>query len=936
LESAVKARVLAVMLAVGLLAATGLVGGQALAQGKGPTLKSLVRQAKALPRAGVPKAKKRRLVRVVRHAGRVAKKRPCVAVRDLNRFRRILGTVKVKGGRRARNRVAAIGPASLTVSRKLLARKGTKRCGGGVKPSTRNNTSTRLLESDENGMRLRIDLPEVKFVPRTGGGQTWSELKLPNTDTPSAPGTPGIPVASSSFGIPDGATLDVDLGKTQSVTLKGVDVFPAQPDVVDQSPNEPRPNFFEPPFEDAPFTMNKKAYDTDSFVPARPADADALGAFRDLNIGGLQIPAAQYNASNGTLKILKTVNVTVNFNGGPHTFSSELNSPWEKPMRDIASSLLNGRVIFAREFFIHRRCGEEMMVITNPATRAAADQFADGKRAQGMRTTVFETGTGTGQIGTTAAAIQTFIRGRLNRLLCIHPSYVTIMGDDDLVPTFAGINGIPSDLPYSMRNDTDELPDVAVGRFIGNDQAAIATAVTKVLNYENSPPAGPMLGRATLAAQFQDDNLDGTENRTFITFAETVRRGLVQRGVAVDRIYDDSPTATPQRFNDGSALPNALLKPGFAWDGDGADVTAAWNEGRFLMVHRDHGWSDGWGHPGYTTTNVQALTNGALLPVVMSINCSSAAYDYDETSFVGESLVKPNGGSVGAFGDTRDSPSWHNTQIALGFVDGLLPSVLPSEGPANKQRVGNALITGKLRLAGLSPPASDGSTRNELYLWHYFGDPSMQMWGGGVSPLQFILEQFRATYRQVPQPGDGPPYEVNVTLPNSLQGQSISLLRNGEVIGKAIVGDGVATIPAAFGDGSVKPGELEVALDADGAAPIKVPVTEVPKGTTSMTQTCPEDTSWNDSATVSGTLSGAEAGATVTVTWTRPDGRGSFDRAVTTDSQGNWTDTIDTGDDFDPGAGGNGGTWQVRASYAGDAAYAPSSTENCSFFESGS
>ena len=94
------------------------------------------------------------------------------------------------------------------------------------------------------------------------------------------------------------------------------------------------------------------------------------------------------------------------------------------------------------------------------------------------------------------------------------------------------------------------------------------------------------------------------------------------------------------------------------------------------------------------------------------------------------------------FGDTRNSPSWHNSQIGLGFVDALLPSVLPSEGPASKQRMGDALVHGKLRLAGLAPPSGpgivggDGNTRNELYLWHYFGDPTMQMWGGGHAAVR--------------------------------------------------------------------------------------------------------------------------------------------------------------------------------------------------------
>ena len=70
--------------------------------------------------------------------------------------------------------------------------------------------------------------------------------------------------------------------------------------------------------------------------------------------------------------------------------------------------------------------------------------------------------------------------------------------------------------------------------------------------------------------------------------------------------------------------------------------------------------------------------------MVLSINCSSGAYDYDETSFARQALVNADGGAVGVFGDTRDSPSWHNSQIALGFVDALLPSVLPGRGPGDR------------------------------------------------------------------------------------------------------------------------------------------------------------------------------------------------------------------------------------------------------------
>ena len=354
-----------------------------------------------------------------------------------------------------------------------------------------------------------------------------------------------------------------------------------------------------------------------------------------------------------------------------------------------------------------------------------------------------------------------------------------------------------------------------------------------------------------------------------------------------------------------------------------------------MVVHRDHGWSDGWGTPGYGTADVQALTNANRLPVVLSINCSSGAYDYDETSFAGEALVKPDGGAVGVFGDTRDSPSTANTQMSLGFVDALLPSVLPLEGPATKQRTGDALNHGKMRLNGISP-LPNGTTRQEFYLWHYYGDPSMQMWGGGNAPIVLNPALVQATYKPGPiSIPDPPPYLVEVNLgqlPGQFAGQPISLLQNGQVIGKTFLGaDGTAAIPAAFGDGSVKPGELEVAFEPDGGQPIKVPVSGVPApapASTTLTQSCPETVvipNLVGTMTVTGNLGGAPAGSTVAVKFDGVDITTTRTATVnaTTDASGNWTASLQvTRPDL--------GTWEVRSSYAGAAGYLPSSAGPCS------
>jgi len=811
-----------------------------LPHGAKKALKALVKKTGKVPRNALqPTSRPRvgKLLKLSRSAQSHAAKQTCTSVKALASYRKTMQSTKALRKPKKRfgktlDRLAALSSLSSKASLLLLSSKKTKKCGGGVPMSTLNESRTTVLESNGEHLKVAVDLPKVTFTPQTEGKKTYTELGAPNTVTPGKPGEPGIPAVDDLFGVPDGAQVSVDVAESKSVKLDNVQLYPAQPDAVD---DVQAPDFGSPPFT-APFVppiQIKGSY------PSKPADGSVLGTSRDTVIGRAGISTGQYTPKSDTLKIFTRVVLDIRFLGGSHGFGGEICSPWELSASRLVGSLLNATLIHSFCHWVPWRCGEELLVITNHSTAAEAATYANARRIDGFRTSVYETGTGRGQIGTTAAQIQTFIRSHVNSTICIRPSYVTLMGDDKLVPTFVGTDGIPTDNPYSTKNDSDELPDVAVGRILGNDASQVASFVAKLNHYQDSPPSGAMLNHATIAAQFQDVDdssaNDGQEARTFIQFAETARSGMLHKFISVDRIYKDNPTTTPTKFNDGTNLPSSLLKPTFAWDGDAADISAAWNEGRFLIIHRDHGWSDGWGDPGYTTANVNALTNdNDHLPVLMSVNCASAQYDTDDDSFVQTAVDKPTGGAVAAFGDTRNSPSWHNSQIALGFVDGLLPWTLSGEGPATKQRLGDALINGKLRLAGLAPPP-DGGTVSELHLWHLFGDPTMQMYGGDRDLIHLDPKQFQVLYQPLPQPDPGdPPYQVLVTLPFSLAGQPFSLVtRDGnavvqDVVGKAI-GDGSVhlTIPAEFDD--TTPQNLSLVVNVDDAAPLEIPV-PIPPG----------------------------------------------------------------------------------------------------------
>jgi hypothetical protein len=931
-----RPRLVAVLACAGALLLLVAGGGETFAAKK-PTAKSalrtLVKQTGKLPASAAPAAKRRALTRLARHARRSAKRRPCAAVRDLARFRRVVRGIRVKTGsrklRRAGQRLGALNPASLTASRLLLGSSRTRRCGGGLGATTSDAPKVRVVASDSRRLRVRVTLPELHFAARQAQGRTWTELGLRTSDAPGPPGTPGIPVVSDFFAVPDGARMRLKTNDVDRVVVDGVDVFPAQPDAVDDVTAPP--DFHAPPFASAPFQLNRRAYSRDTAFPAKPADVDSLGRMRDLRLGAFQIAAAQYNPDSGRLAIVRSVDLTVTFTGGSHRFSDELSSPWEQGQRRLADGLLNsGAIRISPDRIFPWRCGEEMMVITNPATLTQANTFANARNAAGIRTRVFQTGDAPGFIGTTPSAIQTFIRSHVNDTACIRPGYVAILGDDELVPTFPGIGGIESDLEYSLANGSDEMSDIAVGRITGNTTAQVGTAINKIIAYENSPPGGEWLQRATIAAEFQDDEApDQNEDRTFILFAEVLRNGLRAPFVGADRIYATYPPGAvdPLGYRSGEPLPAELRKPGFAWDGDTADIAEDWNEGRFMMVHRDHGWPEGWDNPRFSSDDVAATTNGAELPVVLSINCSSGAFQDTDNSFVGAALANPNGGAVGAFGDTEVSPTDQNTQIALGFADALIPRILPSEGPATRQRAGDALMHGKVRLSGIWPPSGpgitggDGGTRAELYLWHWFGDPTMQMWGGEPpeipDPGRFEAEFVREIG---PQPPDPPPYWVTLTLPAEFNGQVFSILRNGEVIGKAIADGGRANIPATLADGTDSPGQLEVAFEADGSRPARIDVrNEPPRRATSITQACSGGSMAKDPIVVDGSLSGAPAGSVVTVTYQHEQGRTETVQD-TTDAQGNFKTSLVTN---------QAGNWTMTARYAGNDEYEPSEGTAC-------
>lgn len=645
-------------------------------------------------------------------------------------------------------------------------------------------------DGDTEGLATRFDFGAMNFQSiKLGDGSVRIGLLLPAVQKFSGtPGAPDIPTIRRIFAAPPGAVIEFGFDPVIAETVK-TNLMPGQIDPLDQEPIFP-PYPDAELFADRPFIQDEDIYGTGRAWPPNPCIIQPLGPCRGLELYQIEVFGGQYNPISGELNLFESVDVNIEFLNGPAGFLPESAfNPFESRRDVYVGSIINAGIVEKSPpvFTLPPELiGEEFMIMTHPNFREAADALAQWKRQKGITTNVYECGTGSGIAGRiTAAQIKTFIDNHYDTTI-IKPTYILLLGDSEFISPFLrdrysnnldDDSTIGTDWPYAIRTYPGQefptyVPTFAIGRIPVDTLAQANVVVNKIINYEKNPPgttqSDPFYKNILFAAQFQCCRTDvllpgnvvfpGLAQRTFTEVSEFVRARLVANGYNVQRVYRatidtgcascDPPrpayTAdpTPRFYYNGTALPAAIGPgSGFSWNGTTAQVTEAWNQGRFLIFHRDHGWPGGWGTPSFNSSNADALTNGTFLPVVFSINCSSGLFDnevfpdegatFGGVYFAERLLRNPNGGAVGVIGDTRVSPSWANSAFARGLFDAIWPNVLPSFGSnTSKRRLGDILNHAKLyMLTQLGTTfISINEVLNELYLYHVIGDPTLEIW----------------------------------------------------------------------------------------------------------------------------------------------------------------------------------------------------------------
>ncbi len=639
-----------------------------------------------------------------------------------------------------------------------------------------------VSESDSSRFAAHILFPRPRLLTVAREGETFSRIHIPGLAVPEAMGgsdrigKPGVPLFFRLIAVPVGAEPVLHVSVNARETLEGINLYPQQKSAVDRDFPPAKNGDLPPPevFMDPPFVKDEEAYLVDALYPGETAAIKVVGKRRDLTLAVITVAPVQYNPLRKKLILNHGVELSVEFRGSKGYFvTQQSRNPFESFNQDplVSAAVVNFEATLENvpEISSEFEClGAEFLIITHPDFREAADRLREWKIAKGISTEVFETGPqAEGGIGTSNTEIRDFIKNRF--LTCfVRPSYVLLLGDAEFIPTFYYFTRSSfttgSDLGYSIPlagdGEVTDLLDLSVARIPVDTLENALQVVDKIIGYEAFPPTSKSFyRRAAFPAYFQCCDkyslFKGKTTRAFIENVELIRDVMIAKGYEVDRLYTTDTRyhpsyegdPTPRRYFDDRPLPPEIgPESGFAWDADTNDVINAWNDGRFLIIHRDHGGKSGWASPAFCTSDVGRLENGKRLPVLFSIDCATGLFDnetaegdYRTTTngvyFLEALLRNPHGGVVGALGDTRNSPTWANSVLVLGFADALFPEVLPNYGSDTTiRRLADILNYGKLYMyTQIGKPQTFGTpsywnVRDNNVLWHAFGDPTQEIW----------------------------------------------------------------------------------------------------------------------------------------------------------------------------------------------------------------
>ncbi|MBR4146541.1 MAG: T9SS type A sorting domain-containing protein [Bacteroidales bacterium] len=551
--------------------------------------------------------------------------------------------------------------------------------------------STKLISSSEERIVVNFQLNGFNTVRvQTPQGDQFT-VSVPKMAAMLEAGSPDLP----SFPIPtiigDRAEMTVNVIDAQYRDYSNMAIAPSKGSISRQvNPN------------DVPYTYGDM-YQQNAFWPATQAHLEKPYILRDFRGQNIMVQPFAYNPVTKTLRVYESLTIEmtkVSDNGANQKNARKSNTikidPENKAQygrRFINFGETGAKYIFDEDF-------GEMLIICTDAYMDNLQPLVDWKNQSGRPTTMVSLSTvGGNNIESIKSYVSNLYNDPTHNL-----EYVLLVGEyNDITPKNLGYGSggtVFSDNYIGKLEGNDDYLEVLVGRLSVANAADADVQVNKIIYFERDVQEGATwcekgLGIGAIGAgsgHYGEDDYQHIDliRDTLLHYTYTTVTDLHQGGGA-----------------SVSSISNTI------------------NQGVSIINYCNHGSETTWGVANYSTSDIAALTNDEMLPIVWSVACLNGKFDVG-TCFAEAWLRATNNatnaptGAVGGMFSFVSQP-WQPPMYGQDEMVDILTEWHSAD--QFNHTFGGASLNGSMYVLDMAP----NDSYQTFNAWILFGDPSMML-----------------------------------------------------------------------------------------------------------------------------------------------------------------------------------------------------------------
>ncbi len=547
-----------------------------------------------------------------------------------------------------------------------------------------------LVSSTENEIVVNVNLDGFYTQSVTTPNGKQVEVNVDGMAFELEAGAPQLSYAVIPVMIGDMAEMNVAVVNSTYVDYENVEVAPSKGNFSRQ---------INP--EDVPYTYGEM-YSQNAFWPAAQATLNAPYIIRDFRGQNIVVRPFAYNPVTKTLRVYTSMTIAmtkVSDNGENQKVARKSNTikvdPEQKAMyseRFINFNETSKTYTFDEDY-------GEMLIICADQYMSNLQPLVEWKNQSGRPTTLVSVTTAGGNsIENIKTYVQNFYNDPAHNL-----EFLLLVGEySDITPKNYGSGSggtCYSDNYLGKLEGNDDYLEVLVGRFSVANAADADLQVLKSIYYERDVQAGAAWGNQGMGIGYYGAG-SGHYGEDDYQHIDLIRDKLLEYTYA---------TVTEHHGGSGG-------------DASVSTISGTINQGISIINYCNHGSETTWGVANYSVSNVSALTNDNMLPVVWSVACLNGKFDVG-TCF-GESWLRANhnGAPAGAVAGMFSfvSQPWIPPMYGQDEMVDILCRRTGHESDPFNHTIGGASLNGSMYVLDMAP----NDSYQTFNTWLLFGDPS--------------------------------------------------------------------------------------------------------------------------------------------------------------------------------------------------------------------